>query len=63
MSLNGVSTSAAGCKGKVAFQTPQLAFRALTRNHRRRDDRQSYRCCYCGQFHIGGRLEKDRDDG
>lgn len=55
--MTALAFQAAGCDGKKAFQTPQLAFKALTRNHRRPDDRQFYRCEWCGKFHIGGRAE------
>lgn len=52
----------AACEGKKAFQTPQLAFSALTRNHRRKDERVFYRCHFCGRFHIGGRIKELGDD-
>jgi hypothetical protein len=52
----------AACTGKKAFQTPQLAFAALTRNTRRPDTRAFYRCDFCGRFHIGTRKPGMDDD-
>lgn len=50
-----VGIQQAACSGKKAFQTPQLAYAALSRNPRRADTRTFYRCDFCGGFHIGGR--------
>lgn len=52
----------AACSGKKVFQTPQLAFKALSRNKTRPDDRDFYRCQCCGGFHIGGRRKALPDE-
>lgn len=38
------------CRGKVAFDDPQVAMRAAAR----RKKRHAYRCPSCGRWHVGG---------
>jgi len=53
----------AGCVGKVRFDSARLAHEVAKPRHRRgrtrgtpiRDQREVYRCPYCGGWHVGQR--------
>jgi len=44
----------AGCTGKHRFVSPALARRVLYRNSDP-GKRETYRCDFCGGWHIGGK--------
>lgn len=50
----------AGCAGKGAYATPQLAHAVLKRRKwdKARADLQAYRCPTCGLYHLGGTARK-----
>lgn len=50
----GISSEwiAAGCYGKQAFDTPQMATRVVRRGKIKFDH---YRCKCCGKYHLAGR--------
>ena len=57
----------AGCDGKARFESPALAFKALSRargsrarsrrSNRIADTRSMYRCRFCGGWHLGNEPE------
>ena len=46
------------CLGKAEFDSPALAREAAAR----RDGRNTYRCHYCGKWHVGGPRDMRRGE-
>lgn len=50
-------SKAAGCQGKIAYETQHKAFRTILKQSKRGYAVQAYRCKYCAKWHVG-RAEK-----
>lgn len=48
-----IGAADAGCEGKVAFATFELAKQVADRHGHNERPRQPYRCRYCRSFHLG----------
>ena len=46
-------TADAGCKGKVAFDSFEIAKQVAERHGHNERPRQPYRCHFCRAFHLG----------
>lgn len=53
---------AAGCSGKLAYQNWSAAEKVAKRMRRAHDEMtQTYKCRFCGKFHVGQSSVKRRD--